>query len=412
MPRLQKIIIKSAAFLAAASAVGSAWAGIIFTPHLSEYGVLPAGTYTEATLIGTHIKDIYDDQGNKVPIGPPFVARGASTDAALALFKVLWIGNVFRDTKVPYLNKHTQFCRIIGGYGYQQNTDQVAERGRLLGLHPGANGATDLFGLCGFYTSEHRLGPVKFNGLFATTLKEPTGRYDTNGMLNIGTGYRSVIPQLALHADAYGKLLMDGTVAYQFNGNNDHPSFGGLTPTRVADVYNAEINFAWKFNQHWFADAGFSFRESVGPNYYDKVTVNLKDQPVAPDTACAAGGLSRAVCDSPGLDQFYLAPRAGPYADRGTMGKIVTAGIYYVYRASSVLQLRVAQPIAGRGAQVNVVYDVCGVADCPGADNNRNGNGDNSISRIPVKLFGVQEAAAVSASPYVEARFVYLFWAP
>ena len=387
-------------------------AGIIFTPHLSEYGRLPNGTYTEATFIATEIRDIYDRDGKKVELGLPFVPAGASTDASLALFKVLWVGNAFRDTSVPYLNTHPQFCRVIGGFGYQQNTEQIASRVRLFGHRPGGNGLTDFFGLCGVYTDEHRFGPLKFNGLFATTLKEPVGSYDTDAALNIGTNYRSVIPQFAFHAELYGRLIVDGTFAWQFNSDNPNPSFGGLTPTRIADWRNAEINFALKFSEHWFADLGFSFRESVGPNTYDKVTVNFKEQPIAPDTACAMLGLTRQQCDSPALDTFYLEPRPGPYRDNGVMGKVVTAGVYYIYRTSSVFQLRIAKPIAGRGSQIDVTYDVCAVADCPGVDNNNNGNGDNSVSRVVTRLFGVQEAAATSASPFLELRFVYLFWAP
>lgn len=404
-------LIRALALLASLAAA-PAWAGIIFTPHLSEYARQPDGTYTEATFIATEIEKIYDRDGRKVALGLPFVPAGASTDAGLVLFKALWVGNPFRDTRLPYLNNHSQFCRIIGGVGYQQNTEQIAGRVRLFGHRPGANGFTDLFGLCGIYTSEHRLGPLKFNGLFATTLKEPIGRYDTDAALNIGTNYRSVIPQFAFHGELFGRLIVDGTLAYQINSDNPHPSFGGTTPTRIADWRNAEINFAWKFTEHWFADVGFSYHDSVGPNGYDQVTVNFKDQPIAPDTACVSLGLDRAQCDSPALGQFYLQPRSGPYYDRGVMAKIITAGVYYIYRTSSVFQLRVAKPIAGRGGQINVTYDVCANADCPGADNTGNGVGDNSVSQLSPTLFGVQEAAATSASPFLELRFVYLFWAP
>ena len=41
------------------------------------------------------------------------------------------------------------------------------------------------------------------------------------------------------------------------------------------------------------------------------------------------------------------------------------------------------------------------------------GSSPNYVSTLDdVRLNGVQEAAATSASPYFEARFTYLFWAP
>ena len=151
-------------------------AGIVFQPHLSEYSKLPPGQYTEFGLVFTEIKEIYDPAGNTIRVGTPFVPPGASTDAVLGLYKSLWIGNMFRDTNVPYLKDHTQFCRVIATLQYQQNTEQIAARSRLFGLQPGANGFGDLFGLCGIYGDEHLWGPVKFSSLLATTVKAPVGR--------------------------------------------------------------------------------------------------------------------------------------------------------------------------------------------------------------------------------------------
>lgn len=417
MSRLRAVILAALGALAATPA----WGGIIFTPHLSEYSRLPAGQYTEFTFIATEIEHIYNRDGDKIQLGTPFVPAGDSTDAALGLFKSLWIGNVFRDTGVPYLNTHPQFCRAIGVLGYQQNTGAIASRVRLFGVKPGANGFGDLFGLCGVYGDEYQFGPLRFNGLFATTVKFPIGQYDQDAALNIGTNYWSVIPQFAWHADLFGRLSMDGTFAWQFNGDNDKPSFGGLTPTRIADVRNLEINLAWKFTEHWFADIGWSYRESVGPNHYDKVTINFKDQPLSPETACnnTNNGLAPylgslgidplvtpEICNNPLTDQFFLQPRPGPYSDRGIKGTLLTAGIYYIYRTSTVLQARIAKPIAGRGSQIDVIFDTCTSQPCT-----RGGPSDIADTPAP-GLYGVQEAAAVSASPFLELRLVYLFWAP
>ena len=85
-------------------AASTARAAIVFTPHVSEYGILPPGMYAEYTLIGTEIESIYDRNGNKVKLGEPFVPAGDSTDAVLFLYKALWIGNVFRDSGIPYLS--------------------------------------------------------------------------------------------------------------------------------------------------------------------------------------------------------------------------------------------------------------------------------------------------------------------
>lgn len=406
MHRLQTLRLLPALLLGLASF--SAQAGIVFTPHLSEYGRQAGAPYAEAVLILTEIEEIYSDKGEKIRNGTPFVMPGASTDAALTTIKFLWTGNMFRDSGIPILSTHPQFCRVIGVLGYQQNTEQIASRSRLFGLRPGSNGLGDVFGLCGIYGDEHQWGPLKFNGLFSTTVKFPVGRYDRDAILNTGTGYWSVIPQFAFHAELFGRLFVDGTFAWQHNGDNDEPSAGGLTPTRIADVRNLEVNFAWKFTEHWFADIGYSYRESVGPNYYDKLTVKFEEEPVRADDICNTLALTTgsptpdSVCDT--TDAFYVRFKPGPYADKGTMGRLVTAGIYYIYRTSTVLNLRIAKPVGGRGAGFDAVFDVYARDPESGAN--------PVVTGRTTHLFGVQEAAAVSASPFLELRMVYLFWAP
>ncbi len=390
-------------------------AGIVFQPHLSEYSQLAPGPYTEATLVWTEIGGIYDGSGKDIKIGTPFVPEGASTDAALGLFKMLWIGNIFRDTDIPILKDHNQFCRFIAVLGYQQNTEQIGARSRLFGLRAGANGLGDLFTLCGLYTHDHLWGPVKANGLFATTVKWPIGRYDRDAILNVGTHYWTVIPQFAFHSEIFGRIYVDGTVAYQINGDNDEPSAGGLTPTRIADWLNVEVNFAYKLSEHWFVDLGYSYRGSVGSNTYDQLTVNFEEQPLSPESACSNtnNGLGTLgidplvtpeLCNNPALDQFFLNPRPGPYRDRGVYGRAITTGLYYVYRTSSVINFRAFIPIAGRGSEITATYDVCTSQPC-------NSSTSNGVT-VDTQLFGVQEAAAISSTPFFELRFVYLFWAP
>src|SRR5689334_9276191 len=92
-----------AAALALLSAAGTAQAGIIFTPHLSEYSKLPPGQYTEFTFVYTDIEDVYDRNGDRVHAGAPFLPPGQSIQANLSLVKFLWIGNMFRDTGIWYL---------------------------------------------------------------------------------------------------------------------------------------------------------------------------------------------------------------------------------------------------------------------------------------------------------------------
>ena len=401
------------AFVAAGLLLASAAAraGIVFTPHLSEYSRLPPGQYTETTLVLTEIEEIYDENGNEVRVGEPFVPAGASTDAALLLVKGLWIGNLFRDTDVPILSTRPQFCRLIGVLGYQQNTEQVAERTRIFGAKAGANGPGDVFGLCGVYGDEHTWGSLTWNGLFATTVKFPVGRYDTDAVLNVGTNYWSYIPQLAFHAEWLGRLYVDGTFAYQVNGDNDSPSFLGLTPTRIADWRNYEVNFAWKFTEHWFADVGYGYRESVGRNYYDQVDV-ANEEPVRADDVCSQFNLPPGQCNA--TNQFFVQSEPGTYRDDGVHGSALTAGFYYVYRTSSVFNLRVFVPVDGKGARFNVPLRVyTAVPDGQGGyTRGSEVPGPGGAPASDADLFGVQEAAAISASPFLELRFVYLFWAP
>ena len=88
---------------------------------------------------------------------------------------------------------------------------------------------------------------------------------------------------------------------------------------------------------------------------------------------------------------------------------MITAGFVYIYRTTSVFNFRIATPISGKGSQITVPLRV--VTAVPNAQGGYT-PGNTQVSTTPVELFGVQEAAAVSSSPFLELRFVYLFWAP
>jgi hypothetical protein len=290
----------------------------------------------------------------------------------------------------------------------------VVTRDLTAGQASGASGLGDFYALCGIYGDDHLWGPLKWNGLFSTTVKFPIGRYDTDSLLNTGTHYWTWIPQVAAHGELFGRLYFDGTAAYQVNGDNDTPAFGGLTPTRPADVMNLEGNLAWKFSEHWFYELGYSWRKTRGPNRFDKYSLNLKDQPIQAQDACnnTNNGLGIEVitpdiCNS--TSAFFIEPRPGPYEDHGIQGTLITTGFYYIYRTSSVINLRTAIPIEGRGGQIDTVYDIYNsVPDGNGGYTRGAPTGLTTGSRQNT----VQEAASVSASPYYEIRFVYLFWAP
>ena len=385
-------------------AAGQAQASILFTPHMSEYGSLPAGSYADHTLVYTSIRKVYGDNGQVIPLGAPFVPAGDSVDAALLLFRYLWIGNVFENTGIPILSTHKQIFRVIGNAAWQQASGGVTERSRLFGLKSGGSGLGDLFVLGGIYGETHRWGPIQGNGLFSTTVKLPVGEYDTKSLLNAGTHYWTTIPQIAAHVELYGRIIMDGTFAWQFNGKNNSPAYGGMTPTEPADVRNLEINTAFKVTEKWFFDVGFFRRESVGPNKFGKVTASFVS-PQAAETLCASLNVTPAQCTltaaAPG---FRLVPVPGERQDKGIYSNYLSSSIYYIYRTSSVIDLRVAYPISGRGSQFPMDFDVALYNDptrtpIPGAQQH-------------TTLNGVQEAAAVPASPLFELRFVYLFWAP
>lgn len=409
--------MRLATVVAACLVSASAHASILFTPHLSEYSDLPRGAYADHTLIFTHITKVFDDSGNKISAGSPFVPEGEHIDAALMLFRYLWIGNLFENTKVPFLNDHKQIFRVIGTAGWQEASEAVTERSRLFGLTTGGNGFGDLFVLGGIYGHEHRFGPLKFNALLSVTQKFPTGEYDTRSLLNVGTHYWSTIPQIALHADLFGRLQFDGTAAYQLNGRNDTPAYGGMTPTEPANVYNLEGNLAWKFTEHWFVDFGAFFRASRGPNKFGNVIATFKD-PQPATTLCEnpSGGLIPGLQIPPEqcalTNHFALIPFPGERQDKGIRQTYLSTSLYYIYRASSVIDFRVAYPINGRGSQFPMDYDVAVIT--PDGNKTVISNcaqpGDSVCQHV--KLNGVQEAAAVPAVPLFELRFVYLFWAP
>lgn len=404
MRRLPRLI----AALSLLCALGSAQAGIVFTPRLSEYARLAPGPYDEFALTFTRIEDSYDRDGRRTRVGAPFIPPGQHIDAALLTYKALWVGQPFRDRAPSWLAEREFFCRAILTAGWQQASRAVAERGRKFGYVSGGSGPGDVFGLCGVYSEDLRWGPWKLNGLFSTTVKFPVGRWDRDALLNVGTNYWSTIPQFGLHAEWAGRLYVDATVAWQLNGDNDDPAYGGLTPTRPADVRNLEGNFAWKFSERWFADVGLSYRETVGRNHYDDVDVR-NTEPLEASTACDTLALDPALCAA--TRQFILQSRPGAYADDGVSATLLTAGFSYVYRSSTVLSLRALLPVEGRGGQIDVPFDLfLAVPDA------QNAGAFTTVGppllQTTTTLNGVQEAASVSASPAIELRLVHLFWAP
>lgn len=389
-------------------ALGSAQAGIIFTPRLSEYARLAPGPYDEFAITYARIEDSFDRHGRRTPVGAPFVAPGQAIDAALLTYKALWVGQPFRDSGLTWLEDRELFCRAIFTAGWQQASRAVAERGRKFGDVSGGAGPGDVFALCGVYSEDLRWRSWKFNGLFSATLKLPVGRWDRDALLNVGTNYWSTIPQLGLHAQWRGRLFVDATLAWQLNGDNDDPAYGGMTPTRPADVRNAEANFAWKFSERWFADIGVSYRETVGSNRYDGVDIRNRE-PLEATEACNTLSLDPALCAATGL--FILQSQPGAYRDEGVRATLLTAGLSYVYRNSTVLSLRALLPVEGRGAQLDISFDLYLAAPDP-QNPGRYAAVGPPLLQTTSTLNGVQEAASVSASPAIELRLVHLFWAP
>ena len=395
---MKRLVVIASTLLAS-----SAQAAIVFTPHVSEYARLPRGSYVDTTLVHSAIDRIWDDSGNKVALGNTAIPPGESISATLVLGRYLWIGNLFENSGYRFLADRDQVLRVIGTAGRQSATGAINELSRDFDLSTRGSGLGDVFLLAGVYGREYHLGPLHGNGLYTLTVKAPVGSFQRDSLLNTGTRYWSVIPQLSHHQDWFGKLSIDATAAVQINSAASSTAYGGLTPSKPASVLNLETNFAWKFSERWFAEAGLSHYRSLGSNRFDEVSLNLADQPVPPTAACNTLLVPAAQCSL--LDAFFLAPVAGRYRDRGIRNSIATAGFTYIYRSSAVVSLRAALPVAGRGSQFTVPYHVCLQANC---------NADTELpgARQSARLSGVQEAAAISASPYFELRLVFLLFAP
>lgn len=381
---------------------GIAQAGFILTPHLSEYDRLAPGSYLEANLIHTHIEDIYNRDGERVKIGSPALPAGEFVNATLLQTKWLWIGESAENNGIPLLQRYQYFFRAILTAGWQEASPGLQDVSRLFGLRTQSAGLGDLFLLAGLYSDDHRLGPLHYNAILAATVKVPIGEYNEDTLLNMGTNYWTLAPIAAFHFDLGGRLLIDAAVSYQKNFSNDRPGYGGLVPSQAADVYTVESNFAWKFNEKFYMDLGLSWRQTNGPNTFANPSINRVDQPLP-----AMGTTTPRA--------FYIEPVAGVYQDGGVNGLLATAGFYYIYRSSAVLNFRVAVPLRGKGSQFTLPFDVftCGVTGvsasnaCPPPD-----PGAVPIAQVDAELNGVQEAAAIPASMYFEARLVFLPWAP
>ena len=206
-------------------------AAIVFTPHVSEYAKLSRGAYLDTTLVHASIDKIWDADGHKVALGNTAIPPGQSISASLLLTRYLWIGNLFEDSALPLLADHDQVFRVIGTFGRQSGSGAINDLSRQFGMSTSASGIGDLFLLAGVYGETYHWGPLHGNGLYTVTVKAPIGSYQQDSLLNTGTNYWTVAPQLSHHQDWFGRLSIEATAAVQFNGSNDRPAYGGLTPT-------------------------------------------------------------------------------------------------------------------------------------------------------------------------------------
>lgn len=367
---------------------GAANAGLVFLPHMGEYGKAVPGQYTGASLYYASYSDYYS-RDEKVL----HTIRGGAEINTVFLASA-WVGNLFRDTDVPFLKDRPQICGMGIAFAKVQAYGSLREIAEFGGLAAGNNSYGDLLGLCTLQDITRTFGPVRGHIQLTGLVKFPIGDYDTGALFNLATNYWTYVPQLSLHADI-GHLVVDATAAHQFNENNDHPQADGGVPTRLADWRNTAINVGWKFTHRWWVDAGFAYNRSVGSNTYDQFDSKPARQPVAGSGFC--GGLGPP-CLATG--EFFLGPRPGSYQDRGTFSKVVSASIYYVYRSSMIVNIRGARAIAGRGSQFDVIYDVCttGVDNCgPTVPH----------FEVPYVATGVGEAAAVVSEPFYELRFIF-----
>ncbi|MDI3258810.1 MAG: transporter [Sinobacteraceae bacterium] len=404
----------AAALLAAAL---PAQASFIFFPGLDEYAPLARGPYVDFTLDYTHIDKIYDETGQSVDLGGGQVPPGESLESVLLLPRFLWIGNVFRDTKVPILNTRNQVFRLIQPIGWQMASANLRALDERFGLKSRGAGLGDTFLLFGLYGHEHHWGVMHFNGLLATTFKLPyLGQYDEQSLLNVGTNYLTIAPQLAGHAEFFGRLFVDATAAYQVNYKNDKPAFGGLYPSDPADVYNLEGSFGWKWAPRFYTTVGALFRASIGANRYANPDLNLVQQPTpANPPLIQIPGLVSALLPvplpaPPNPAIFFTSPHPGIYQDQGVRATMLSFGFNYVHRDSLVFDFRVLWPVEGKGSFFKLPYDTYLAVPSltqPGAYER-----GPFLTTVNTRVSGVGEAAAIPASPQFLFRIVWLPWAP
>ena len=404
MPRLPRLKTAGIAAFAISLWTGAADAALYYMPHMGEYSKVIPGQIGLLAVYNASYTEVWDRNGKKAPI----IDGGADINAVI--IGSAWVGNMFRDTDWAFLAKRPQICGLAFGAGQVQARGSVRDIANSIGITAGNNGLTDLYMLCTLQDITRRWGMAKGHVQFSGTVKAPIGDYDTEALLQYATHYWTYIPQMSFHAER-GQLILDSTLAYQFNGDNDTPSAAGLTPTKPADWWNLGINLGWKFTERWWADIGFSHNETVGSNEFGKVSITLEDQPVPGTALCDLDALTGLplggatappeICNATTL--FFVAPRPGPYHDRGVLAQVLTAGIYYLYRSSMFVNLRVGQVVNGRGSQFDAVFDACTSEPC---------GPDNATAQVSLVSNGVGESGAVVTQPFFELRFIFPFAAP
>ena len=371
-------------------ACAPAHAALTFLPHMGEYGKAVPGQYAGLALYHADYNSYYGRDEAE------FTQSDGGAGINSVFIASAWVGNLFRDTDIPLLSSRTQICALGFPVAQVQARGSIRTTAEAIGVSSGKNGIGDVIGSCTIQDVTRVLGPARGHVQFTGLVKFPIGDYDPNALYNFATNYWTYVPQLSLHADIT-KLVVDATVAYQFNGNNDDPFARGDVPTRPADWENAAINLGWKLSYRWWIDVGFAYNKTNGVKYYDKFHVQPAHQSVLFSAVC--GGFP-SLCNATGTG--YIETRQGPYEDGGMMSQVVSASVYYTYRSSLIVNFRVAEAIAGRGSQFTAYYDVCTQTPCD----------QNAPSKLPNSPFsftaiGVGESASVVSQPFYELRFIF-----
>jgi hypothetical protein len=322
-------------------------------PQMGQYMPLYPGMYFNGGYLQDPRDSAYDANGDRQDTVAPAAGGQSSFPEKLAVAAFTWHFPMFESYGLPYVSSRTHLARVTLDYGQTRTKGQLASyvesQQASNDLQNNGDGLGDtllefgtfLYGAGDWRTRTH--SPFSALGLFG--LNVPTGAYERNAPVNIGTNTWAYHAKLGLHGNFWPGGFIEAGAGYRQYVRNEEPAFGGLAPHKQGQDKFWDASASQKIWGGLYAGVFIASRRG-GVNEY-------KDPQISPNPGNPT--------PPPGSDNF---PTPGLYYDHGTALSVYGASLHYFITQRWLAALNVSRPRSGKSGEFDVNFTNRTPANC------------------------------------------------